>query len=171
VYREVFPPKNELFKSVGHNSQALVKEIMTLMNKIPANAARSAKLKPFGSKLAKTLATKMKSDLDKKMTNNLLKSVTASKLVKSDSFKELQEDSANVSLPSISKTDADKEVDEAVNIMTQVYAKTNKHYRRFFEDELENDKVIFPKPIFHNFDIKRGQSRGVEKSWFSFGGG
>ena len=55
--------------------------------------------------------------------------------------------------------------------MTEVYAKTNKHYRRFYEDELEHDKTIFPKPIFHTFDIMRGQSRGVQKSWFSFGGG
>lgn len=53
--------------------------------------------------------------------------------------------------------------------MQQVYDKTNKHYRRFFEDELENDKEIFPKPIFTNIEIKRGQSRGAEKSWF--GGG
>ena len=53
--------------------------------------------------------------------------------------------------------------------MQEVYEKTNKHYRRFFEDELENDKELFPKPIFYNMDIMRGQSRGVEKSWFSFG--
>ena len=53
--------------------------------------------------------------------------------------------------------------------MQEVYDKTNKHYRRFFEDELEHDKEIFPKPIFYNMDIMRGQSRGVEKSWF--GGG
>lgn len=48
---------------------------------------------------------------------------------------------------------------------------TNKHYRRFYDDELENDKEIFPESIFTNIDIKRGQSRGVKKSWFSFGGG
>ena len=63
----------------------------------------------------------------------------------------------------------DEEVKTALEMMEQVYEKTNKHYRRFFEDELENDKDIFPKPIFYNIDIKRGQSRGVEKSWF--GGG
>lgn len=87
VYREVFPPKNELFKSVGHNSQELVREIMTLMNKVPASAARSAKLKPFGSKLAQTLAAKMKKDLDKKKTGKLVNDVTKSELIKSDSFK------------------------------------------------------------------------------------
>lgn len=40
--------------------------------------------------------------------------------------------------------------------MQQIYDKTNKHYRRFFEDELENDTVIFPKPVFYNIDIHRG---------------
>lgn len=53
--------------------------------------------------------------------------------------------------------------------MQKVYDKTNKHYRRFYEDELENDPEIFSKPVFLNVDIKRGQSRGVEKSFFSFG--
>jgi len=38
------------------------------------------------------------------------------------------------------------------------YAKANKHYRKFFEDELENDESIFDKkkPIFFNYDIQRG---------------
>ena len=49
-----------------------------------------------------------------------------------------------------------EDVDLAVSLMQEVYDKTNKHYRRFFEDELENDKEIFPKPIFTNIEIKRG---------------
>ena len=49
-------------------------------------------------------------------------------------------------------------------------AKTNLHYRKFYEDELENDTSLFPDPNepFRNIDIKRGQSRGLKKSWFSF---
>lgn len=47
---------------------------------------------------------------------------------------------------------------------------TERHYRRFIEDELENDKEIFPKSPFRNFPIKRGQSRGVQSSgWFGWG--
>ena len=44
----------------------------------------------------------------------------------------------------------------AIDLMQQVYAKTNKHYRKFFEDELENDTEIFPKSIFHTENITRG---------------
>lgn len=43
-----------------------------------------------------------------------------------------------------------------------------KHYRRFYTDELENIKEIFPKQPFHQADIIRGQSRGLSKGWFSF---
>lgn len=51
-------------------------------------------------------------------------------------------------------------------------ALTNRHYRKYYEDELENDESLFPpgKPFF-NYDIMRGQSRGVKKSFFSFGSG
>lgn len=51
----------------------------------------------------------------------------------------------------------------------RIAQKTNLHYRKFYEDELENDKSIFPDPTepFRNIDIKRGQSRGLSKSWFS----
>ena len=59
--------------------------------------------------------------------------------------------------------------DKAMEIMQKVYDKTNKHYRRFYEDELENDVEIFAKNPFLSYPIMRGQSRGVEKSWFSFG--
>lgn len=44
VYREVLPPNNKLFKSVGFNDQELIKEIMTLMNKIPSSAAVSPEI-------------------------------------------------------------------------------------------------------------------------------
>ena len=70
-----------------------------------------------------------------------------------------------------SQVDLDEETKNAVELMQQIYNKTNKHYRRFYEDELENDPEIFPKGIFHTENIIRGQSRGVEKSWFSFGAG
>ena len=39
-----------------------------------------------------------------------------------------------------------------------------KHYRQFYNGELENDKEIFPrKSPFDTFEIKRGQSRGIKK--------
>ena len=41
----------------------------------------------------------------------------------------------------------------AADLMQTVYDKTNKHYRRFIEDELEKDPTIFPKPVFYNMDI------------------
>lgn len=31
-----------------------------------------------------------------------------------------------------------------------------KHYRKFFNDELENNKELFPKMPFHTVDIIRG---------------
>jgi hypothetical protein len=43
-----------------------------------------------------------------------------------------------------------------------------KHYRKYFNDELENNKEIFPKMPFHTSNIIRGQSRGLSKGWFSF---
>ena len=46
---------------------------------------------------------------------------------------------------------------------------TNLHYRKYYDDELENCKELFPKQPFINVDIKRGQSRGLKKSWFNFG--
>ena len=46
---------------------------------------------------------------------------------------------------------------------------TNLHYRKYYDDELENNKELFPKQPFINVDIKRGQSRGLKKSWFNFG--
>ena len=33
---------------------------------------------------------------------------------------------------------------------------TNLHYRRFYDDELENNKELFPKDPFINVPIKRG---------------
>lgn len=46
---------------------------------------------------------------------------------------------------------------------------TNLHYRKFYEDELENDRQLFPDPDepFISIPIKRGQARGLSKSWFS----
>jgi len=46
---------------------------------------------------------------------------------------------------------------------------TNLHYRKFYEDELENDESLFEKDEpFVKIPIRRGQSRGLQKSWFSF---
>lgn len=44
---------------------------------------------------------------------------------------------------------------------------TNLHYRKFYDDELENNKDLFPKMPFISAPIKRGQSRGLKKSWFN----
>lgn len=42
-----------------------------------------------------------------------------------------------------------------------------KHYRLFYNDELENIKEIFPKPSpFNSFELIRGQSRGLKKGGF-----
>ena len=40
---------------------------------------------------------------------------------------------------------------------------TNLHYRRFYKDELENDKEIFPYKVFDNYDVMRGQTRGLKR--------
>lgn len=47
---------------------------------------------------------------------------------------------------------------------------TNLHYRKYYQDELENDRDLFPDPDdpFIKIPIMRGQSRGLTKSWFSF---
>ena len=42
-------------------------------------------------------------------------------------------------------------------------AKTNKHYRRYYNDELENNKAIFDKMPFETYDIMSGQTRGNQK--------
>ena len=43
----------------------------------------------------------------------------------------------------------------------------NKHYRKFYMDELENNKEIFSRKPFHEYSISRGQSRGLSKGLFS----
>ena len=45
-----------------------------------------------------------------------------------------------------------------------------RHYRRFYPKELELVPEIMSQPSpFDSYDLKRGQSRGASKSWFSFG--
>ena len=41
-----------------------------------------------------------------------------------------------------------------------------KHYRKYYEDELENIKEVMPKSPFEEYELRRGQSRGLSKSWF-----
>ena len=41
-----------------------------------------------------------------------------------------------------------------------------KHYRRFYEDELENIEEVMPKSPFQSCEIKKGQSRGLSRGWF-----
>jgi len=43
-----------------------------------------------------------------------------------------------------------------------------KHYRQYYTDELENIKDIFPQPSpFNSLELKKGQSRGLSKGFFS----
>jgi hypothetical protein len=43
----------------------------------------------------------------------------------------------------------------------------NRHYRKFYMDELENNKEIFKKSVFNHAPVMRGQSRGLKKGFFS----
>lgn len=46
-----------------------------------------------------------------------------------------------------------------------------RHYRRYFTEELEKVKEVMPVPTpFATYEIKRGQSRGASKGWWPFGG-
>ena len=64
----------------------------------------------------------------------------------------------------------DEEEEEEARRVAQVTNITKKHYRTFFDDELENNKQIFKRMPFYSFDVMRGQSRGAKKGgWFSFG--
>ncbi len=38
-----------------------------------------------------------------------------------------------------------------------------KHYRMYYEDELENISSVMPNKPFHEVDITRGQERGLKK--------
>ena len=44
---------------------------------------------------------------------------------------------------------------------------SNRHYRKMYHDELENNKEIFNKSVFYNSDVMRGQSRGLKPGFFS----
>ncbi len=45
-----------------------------------------------------------------------------------------------------------------------------KHYRRFYNQELETVKEVMPLSTpFDSFEIKKGQSRGATKSWWQIG--
>jgi hypothetical protein len=47
-----------------------------------------------------------------------------------------------------------------------------KHYRRFYNRELEKEKSVLPKESpFNQYDLKKGQTRGGKKSLFSLGDG
>jgi len=45
-----------------------------------------------------------------------------------------------------------------------------RHYRRFYDDELENVKDLMGEPPFICYELKRGQTRGASKGWWPFGG-
>ena len=65
------------------------------------------------------------------------------------------------------KTEKDEDEEEEARIESEITDMTTKHYRTFYDDELENNKDIFKRMPFRNYDIMRGQSRGAKKSsWF-----
>lgn len=43
----------------------------------------------------------------------------------------------------------------------------NKHYRKIYNDELENNKEIFKRSVFTNASIYRGQERGASQGFFA----
>lgn len=45
-------------------------------------------------------------------------------------------------------------------------AEPTKHYRKFYDDELENNKQIFDRQPFNKFILHKGQSRGLSKGLF-----
>jgi len=61
----------------------------------------------------------------------------------------------------------DEEEQHKLETMERMLEMTNLHYRKFYDDELENNKDLFPRMPFISAGIKRGQSRGLKKSWFS----
>ena len=61
-----------------------------------------------------------------------------------------------------------KKIELAAEVEDRKLQVTKKHYRKFYDDELENCKELFPYMPFLSIPIKRGQSRGLKKSWFSF---
>ena len=70
------------------------------------------------------------------------------------------------------KTSVEKDEDEEAEAEkdAQITDISMKHYRSYYDDELENNKELFSRMPFYSFDIWRGQSRGAKKSsWF--GGG
>lgn len=73
VYREVLPPKSEIFRPVGFNDQDLIKEIMEIMNKIPPKAAVSSKMKKRNSMLAKKVAKEKLAQTKKNMAEEKAK--------------------------------------------------------------------------------------------------
>jgi len=61
----------------------------------------------------------------------------------------------------------DDDEEEEARREAEVTALTKKHYRTFFDDELENNEAIFTRMPFFSYDVMRGQSRGAKKSsWF-----
>ena len=67
------------------------------------------------------------------------------------------------------RTEALKDLTDPIKILERQTEITNLHYRKFYEDELENNKNLFPENPFLRIPIMRGQSRGLTQSWFSWG--
>jgi hypothetical protein len=41
-----------------------------------------------------------------------------------------------------------------------------RHYRKFYPDELENNKDVIRRKPFHEYQIIKGQTRGLKKGFF-----
>lgn len=58
-----------------------------------------------------------------------------------------------------------------VELQAKRLANTKRHFRRYYCDELENVKTLFPKMPFKSYDIMAGQTRGASSSKGLFGFG
>lgn len=50
------------------------------------------------------------------------------------------------------------------------HEESKRHYRRYYADELENNKELMGEPPFIQYLLKKGQTRGASKGWWPFGG-
>lgn len=90
-------------------------------------------------------------------------------------FKQMKHVGKNVVYPTYQYDDRLKIYREGIAPPKEVYMAVGydpkhdskqKHYRRFYEDELENIEEVMPGSPFQTFPVMRGQSRGLSKGWF-----
>lgn len=140
VYEEIDIPPSSLYKAVGFNDMHRVKVIMEGDDKDKRSDAKKA------SRVNSGVGSPGRQSPAKEENAVIKRQSTMLRMdMKMNEFELKEEESRKIKV-------------------------TNLHYRKFYEDELENDKGLFPDPDdpFIKVPIKRGQSRGLTKSWFSF---